>query len=301
MQYTYVSLDPAFSVTKLVSLHYNEFPVGYCFHGERHPFWEIVYMDKGSAQIGADERITDLREGNILFHQPGEFHTIRAQGPSAPNILVAAFYCDDPLMDRFRGMSAELTNEEKRMLGRAVKYASEVFVGDKKDYYLSPVPRDDAPVWGLQQIRMELESLLISLAQRMHGAAAGCAESSRRPTAPLARLRYDTDMVRCVEEYMTAHIGESLRLRDICAHFRTTETTLKKMFRSVTGKGIMARFADIRIDAAKSLIREGHLNFSEIALMTGFSSIHYFSRRFRELTGMTPSEYSKSVKVEYER
>ena len=52
MQYTYVSLDPAFSVTKLVSLHYNEFPVGYCFHGERHPFWE-TYMDKGSAQMKA--------------------------------------------------------------------------------------------------------------------------------------------------------------------------------------------------------------------------------------------------------
>lgn len=298
--HTAIFLEPVFSVTRLVSMHYNEFPVGFRFPGERHPFWEMVYMDKGAAQIGADDRLFDLTEGRIVFHQPGEFHTIWARGPSAPNMLISAFYCEDPLMDRFRGLTAELVNEEKRMLGRAVREAALAFVPCGKDHYMYPALRDDAPPWSPQQIRIELESLLISLIRRTEGMP-GAATPARRPTAPLARLEYDTGMVRCVEEFMTSHMNDNLRLRDICAHFRMTETTLKKLFGTIAGKGIMARLTELRIAEAKNLIRQGRMNFSEIAQQTGFSTIHYFSRRFRDLTGMSPSEYAKSVKVEYER
>lgn len=296
----FVSLEPAFSVTKLVSIHYNEFATGYIFPGERHPFWELVYMDKGTAEIGADDKKIDLAEGHIIFHQPGEFHTIWAHGPSAPNILVTAFYCEDPLMTRFRGFTTELTNEEKRMLGRAVKGASSTFIPSKKDCYIHPVLRQDASPWSLQQIRIELESLLISLIRRMDEIPCET-EPVRRPTAPLARYEYDTDMVRCIEEFMISHMADDLRLADICTHFRMTESTLKKLFSSIAGQGIMSRLSAIRIATAKTLIREGRMNFSEIAQQTGFSTIHYFSRRFKEITGMSPSEYAKSVKVEYEK
>ncbi|MEG2842596.1 MAG: AraC family transcriptional regulator, partial [Ruthenibacterium sp.] len=44
-------------------------------------------------------------------------------------------------------------------------------------------------------------------------------------------------------------------------------------------------------------IREGSHNFTEIASMLGYNSIHYFSRHFKKVTGMTPSEYASSVKV----
>ena len=49
-------------------------------------------------------------------------------------------------------------------------------------------------------------------------------------------------------------------------------------------------------DQAKLLIRENSLNFTEIANTLGYSSIHYFSRQFKKITGMTPSEYSGSIK-----
>lgn len=53
----------------------------------------------------------------------------------------------------------------------------------------------------------------------------------------------------------------------------------------------------MKIDAAKQLIRTNHLNFTQISEKLGYTSIHYFSRQFKKLTGMTPSEYASSVKA----
>ena len=52
-----------------------------------------------------------------------------------------------------------------------------------------------------------------------------------------------------------------------------------------------------KIDAAKEMIRTGHLNFTQISERLGYTSIHYFSRQFKKLTGMTPSEYASSIKA----
>ena len=45
------------------------------------------------------------------------------------------------------------------------------------------------------------------------------------------------------------------------------------------------------------MIREGQLNYTQIASKLGFGSVQYFSRRFKALTGMSPSEYDRSVKM----
>ena len=45
------------------------------------------------------------------------------------------------------------------------------------------------------------------------------------------------------------------------------------------------------------MIREDQYNFTQIADAIGFSSVHYFSRQFKKITGMTPSEYASSIKA----
>ena len=45
------------------------------------------------------------------------------------------------------------------------------------------------------------------------------------------------------------------------------------------------------------MIREKQYNFTEIAQRLGYSSVHYFSRHFKQVAGMTPSEYAASVKA----
>lgn len=58
----------------------------------------------------------------------------------------------------------------------------------------------------------------------------------------------------------------------------------------------MEYFGSMKIEKAQELIREGRHNFTEISALLGYTSIHYFSRHFKKVTGMTPSEYASSVK-----
>ena len=54
-------------------------------------------------------------------------------------------------------------------------------------------------------------------------------------------------------------------------------------------------FLALKITEAKRLIRESSLNFTQISESLGFSTIHYFSRLFKEKTGMTPTDYAEMI------
>lgn len=69
-------LKDEISINKLYSVRYFEYDTEFKFVGEAHPFWEMVYIDKGEAQITAGEKVFTLSQGEAYFHKPGEWHNI---------------------------------------------------------------------------------------------------------------------------------------------------------------------------------------------------------------------------------
>ena len=59
----------------------------------------------------------------------------------------------------------------------------------------------------------------------------------------------------------------------------------------------MEYFINLKIDLAKKYLREDNYNISQISEILGYSGIHYFSRQFKKATGMSPTEYSTSIKA----
>ncbi len=53
----------------------------------------------------------------------------------------------------------------------------------------------------------------------------------------------------------------------------------------------------VKLEESKNLIREGKMNFSQIAAALQYSTIHHFSRQFKDNFGMSPSEYAKSLQI----
>lgn len=74
-----------------------------CFHfdGERHDFWEFQCVDKGAAEVITDNGTYTLTRSQVIFHRPNEFHTLKANGRTAPNIIVISFACNSPCMKFF--------------------------------------------------------------------------------------------------------------------------------------------------------------------------------------------------------
>ncbi len=67
--------------------------------------------------------------------------------------------------------------------------------------------------------------------------------------------------------------------------------TVSRIFSRREGRTIEAYTAAQRIERVKELLDYGELTLGEIAFRTGYSSTAHLSRRFKELTGMTPSAY----------
>lgn len=122
-------------------------------------------------------------------------------------------------------------------------------------------------------------------------------KEEKKPVS-IIKERFEQDIVEEILSFLNENIGQSLRFKDIAAYANVSETALKTAFSGKMGVGVMHYFNQLKIEKAKIFIREEQYNFTQIAGLLGYDSIHYFSRQFKNLTGMSPSEYAKSVKAD---
>jgi hypothetical protein len=109
------TLETVFNVEKIITIHYFEYARDFIFSGEKHNFWEFVYIDKGEVGVMADNDGYTLKEGEIIFHRPNEYHNIWANGVYA-NVIIVTFCCLDKAMDFFVKKILSLDPSQKNLL-----------------------------------------------------------------------------------------------------------------------------------------------------------------------------------------
>lgn len=292
MEYVKTLLKEVIQVKRIVTVHYFEFASNYVFEGERHNFWEFLYVDKGIAEVMADARGYELKQGEMIFHKPDEFHNVWANGKIAPNLVVVSFECRSPAMGFFENRIIDIGDNEKNLLALIIREAREAFSSPLDDSALKALEKRRNSLFGCEQlIKIYLEQLLISLIRK------GAGIKTENRLSSVVKERSDDDMFKKVAGHLAANISANLSFDDICRFSCLGRTNLKELFRNKAGAGVMEYYKNLKIDEAKKMIREGRHNFTQIADKLGYSSIHYFSRQFKRVTGMTPSEYASSVKV----
>ncbi len=107
----------------------------------------------------------------------------------------------------------------------------------------------------------------------------------------------ERDIVETAIHFMRENLSKRLTLADIARHVNYSPSHFSAVFSRRTGYAPVYYFNQLKIQAARRMIREGRFNFTQIAARLGFQSVHYFSRRFHIATGMSPSEYERSVKM----
>ena len=146
----------------------------------------------------------------------------------------------------------------------------------------------------LQEL-LYLEELLIHMIRRYtiahYSASAGIYDSCQT----------SSETCRNIIHYLGEHVRQSLTIEDISKDNMIGRSQLQKLFREEYQCGVIEFFSRMKIDFAKQLIRENDMNFTQISDFLGYSSIHYFSRQFKKLSGMTPTEYATSIKALSER
>ena len=292
MEFKATNIKKVFSINKIITVHYFEYEKDYSFIGESHNFWEIVYVDRGEIEIEMDNEIKRLEQGNIAFHEPGEYHNLRANGIVAPNLIIITFICSSPAMSFFKKRVLPLSDIEKHLLATIIQETIQGFSSPLEDTFLSGLTRRDDAIFGAEQmISSSLEQLLISLYRNF---------GEIRKNSTTVKRGIEQDVLSNVLSFLQDNICEKLTLPQIADAVGISCTGLKTLFKERMGEGVISHFSNMKMNIAKAMIREGKYNISQISAYLGFDSIHFFSRRFKQLTGMSPTEYGKSVKVEFE-
>lgn len=74
--------------------------------------------------------------------------------------------------------------------------------------------------------------------------------------------------------------------------------TFYRKIQSLTGQKPTEFMRTIRLRRAAELLREGRMTITEISYATGFSSVSYFSRCFRTMFGVPPTQFGKTTTAE---
>lgn len=292
MDYVGTTLKEDLAVRKIVTVHYFEYAKDYLFEGEKHDFWEFLYVDKGEVEVMANTLGYKLRQGEMIFHKPNEFHNVWANGRVAPNLVVISFECRSRSMRYFENKIIPIGDPEKNLLAQILREAREAYSSPLDQPSLKKLEKRTNSRFGCEQlIKLYLEQMLINMIRK------GSSISRVSKLSSAVKERSDEDMVKKIIGFLEANITRELSFDDVCRFSSLSKTNLKVLFKEKTDRGVMEFYNHLRIEKAKTLIREGNHTLTEIAEYLGYNSIHYFSRHFKKVTDMAPSQYATSVRA----
>ena len=294
MAYKSVVLEDSVTINRIISVHYFQYMSDFSFPGESHDFWELVCVDRGEIDALAGDRRLTLKKGNILFHKPNEFHNVLTNGKVSPSLVVIGFECHSPAIKSFEDQLMSVQDTEKELLAQIIVEARNTFSGRLDDPYQEELIFNSEPLTfgSAQLISHYLEQLMIHLYRRYFSYSLRV-----RSSRFLAEASSGNDTYNRIVRYMEEHLGERMTIDRICRDNLVGRSQLQKLFRDTKGCGVIEFFSMMKIDTAKQMIRDNQLNFTQIADRLGYNSIHYFSRQFKQITTMTPSEYATSIRL----
>ena len=277
MEYSGVKLHNSITVGKIFSIHYFEYMNNFKFSGEAHNFWELVYIDKGEAGITHNKSYTVLHKGELFFHKPNEFHSVRATGTIAPNLIVISFECNDKAMNFFNNRRMKIDETAQTLLANIIIEAKRCFNCRLDDPYLQNMPLKDTDIFGSQQmIRLYLEHFLIHLIRCYSQSFLQHKKLSEAKLPKATKINNDTETFNKIIDYLNRHITSHVTIDLICKDNLIGRSQLQKLFKEQCNRGIIEYFSILKIEAAKELIRTNHMNFTQISAHLGYTSIHYF-------------------------
>lgn len=282
---TYITIDNVFTV------FFSHMDNGFSSAGEFHDFHEFVYVDHGAiyTEVGPeDNRQTFLLEqGTAYFHAPGVYHRHYVQNNMRGALCIISFYCASPYLKRLEEHPFQLNRRQKELLAATMHYASHLFKGvqDSRPRFIF-IRAENCNKLMEQMFKNNLELLFLDFL---------CGDYTHEQSTTLWLDAAAEGMVEEVQNYLKSHIYSKVNINDICQKFAYSKTTLCNKFKAVTGNSIIQYFNHLKIEEAMNLMENTGDTITNISEKLNFSSCQYFSRVFKQVVGIYPREFKKSI------
>ena len=274
-------------VNKIVVIHYLEIDEYFHHAEESHNFWEMVLAVKGEIDCTADGKKIKLNAGEMLFHKPNETHDLTATGKKNTGVFVLSFECISESMHFF-------TDKKVKLNLRQLKFVQDIIEIAKKTYDITFYNLDNdimnllpqPTLGGEQLIKNFVETLLIDVMRSM-------TETNDGNDVFLQETEFNNKLADDIVKILNDNVYARLTIDDISKKISYSRAYLFKQFKLATGKSVMDYYTELKIKRAKKLLLENKFTIKEIAEKLCFDTPNYFTKTFKKITKITPTQYKK--------
>ena len=264
-------LNSCIRIERILTFFYQEKEQGFLFPGESHPMPELTYVDQGELHSVVDGQDLLLKQGDLVIYGPNQWHMQYADIGIAPRFVTISFEVDGvdftPLLERKFSAPQQVASLLQSMLREQ----------EKMDCFSTDI------------IVSQLTLLLLYLLRE-----------SVKPTGSKVKntnvVQNENEIIRQAQQYVAAHIREKLSVPMVAGQVGVSASYLTVLFHKNLQISPGEYIRRIKLQESKQMIRENNLNFTQIASALQYSTVHHFSRQFKEKFGTTPTEYAKSVR-----
>lgn len=242
---------------------------------------ELVYIKRGSGLVQTGAQVCTAQSGDIFVLTPGTLHAIRQTESCTmeyENIIFdvellggAEDLCAEkyllPLQSGRLSLPVRLTPNDLCYLQAAACLRE-----------LEDANRAKRPGYELLVKGALLRFLALLIAQGRQ-----C----------LSTETADTQRLKTVLQWLSAHYAEPLRVADAAGVCSFSASHFMRWFRQMTGQSFIAFLNEYRLNTAAEALRTTDETVLTIASRCGFENLSYFNRAFKAHFGMTPRDYRK--------
>ena len=259
------------SINKIYTFFKKHFESGYFFRGESHNFYEIVCVLKGEVGITAGKSVFILKEGEMTFHPPGEFHAIWEENASTPDVIVFSFSAHS-----FPLISAKIFSigeEGKTEIQDLLSFVKTNFL--TQGNYIEKI-KEGAEIKSALAIK-KLEIFILNYL---------CSKCGYE----LNNISDNSEIFTKIISVMENNINSSLSIDEIASLCKISVSTLEKTVNKYLGYGAITHYNTLKMNKAQAMLING-ATVKETAFTLGFSNQNYFSSRFKKYYGYAPSSF----------
>ncbi len=265
---------PQIRVREILGYYYSIRDSGYFFEGESHPYYELTYVDRGTLTTEIDGVSYELKERELIIYGPNQFHNQKIRQGSSCSYVTVLFDLD-PENSHYDFLLNKIFPYTKK-----IHTLMKTFVNESSTL----VPYMDSLLLCLFQ------EVIIRLLQSEY-----TEDTHDKKPVTDARQHYHDELLEQILSYIDETIYEPITVGEICQKFSMSRSSLQILFNENMNQTPKKYINELKLEKSRQMIGEGRYTISEIALMLGFNSIHYFSRAFTQKYNMAPTEYSKTI------
>ena len=266
-----LKVERKLSIDGIYTFFYHEKEQGFLFSGESHPMLELTYVDQGMLHSVADGQDLLLKQGDMVIYAPHQWHMQYADIGVAPRYVTITF--DASGLD-----ITSLSNRKFTAPQQAVALLQQMLR-----------ERERMDEHSGDMILSQLTMLLVSLKRQTESKSEAKLQTSNS-------IHSENEIIRRAQIYISSHIREKLSVPVVARQVDVSPSYLTALFHKNLQISPGEYIRRIKLQESKQMIRENNLNFTEIAAALQYSTVHHFSRQFKEKFGITPTEYAKSVR-----